>query len=174
MYGFVRQSSGHVKVYSELGVGTSVKIYLPRHYGEAAATKQAKSLASIQRGLQGEIVLVVEDDERARALSVEALRELGYTVVEASGPAQALRMLDEGQPVKLLFTDVVMPDMSGRQLADRAREKWPRLKVLYTGYTRNAIVHNGMLDPGTNLLTKPFSIEELATKIRKILDDRTQ
>ena len=84
-------------------------------------------------------------------------------------------MLDEGQRVNLLFTDVVMPDMSGRQLADRAREKWPKLKVLYTtGYTRNAIVHNGMLDPGTNLLTKPFSIEELATKIRKILDDRTE
>jgi signal transduction histidine kinase/ActR/RegA family two-component response regulator len=175
VYGFVRQSGGHVKVYSELGVGTSVKIYLPRHYGEAAAAEQAKSLASIQRGLQGEVVLVVEDDERVRALSVEALKELGYSVVEASGPSQALRMLDEGQQVNLLFTDVVMPDMSGRQLADRAREKWPKLKVLYTtGYTRNAIVHNGMLDPGTNLLTKPFSIEELAAKIRKILDDRTQ
>jgi CheY-like chemotaxis protein len=80
-------------------------------------------------------------------------------------------MLDEGQEVTLLFTDVVMPDMSGRQLADRAREKLPNLKVLYTtGYTRNAIVHNGMLDPGTNLLTKPFSIEELAAKVRKILD----
>jgi CheY-like chemotaxis protein len=83
-----------------------------------------------------------------------------------------LRMLDEGQQVNLLFTDVVMPDMSGRQLSDRAREKRPKLKVLYTtGYTRNAIVHNGMLDPGTNLLTKPFSIEELAAKIRKILDN---
>ena len=81
-------------------------------------------------------------------------------------------MLDEGQQVNLLFTDVVMPDMSGRQLADRAREKRPNLRVLYTtGYTRNAIVHNGMLDPGTNLLTKPFSIEELAAKVRKILDE---
>ena len=172
VYGFVRQSGGHVKVYSELGVGTSVKIYLPRHYGEAAAAEQAKGLASIPRGLRGEVVLVVEDDERVRALSVEALKELGYSVVEASGPSQALRMLDEGQRVNLLFTDVVMPDMSGRQLADRAREKRPNLKVLYTtGYTRNAIVHNGMLDPGTNLLTKPFSIEELAAKVRKILDD---
>ena len=81
-------------------------------------------------------------------------------------------MLDEGQQVTLLFTDVVMPDMSGRQLADRALGKRPNLKVLYTtGYTRNAIVHNGMLDPGTNLLTKPFSIEELAAKVRKILDE---
>ncbi len=173
VYGFVRQSGGHVKIYSEPGVGTSVKIYLPRLYGEAAATEQAKRLATVHRGLRSEIILVVEDEERVRALSVEALRELGYGVVEASDPSQALRMLDEGQQVTLLFTDVVMPDMSGRQLADRARRKWPNLKVLYTtGYTRNAIVHNGMLDPGTNLLTKPFSIEELAGKIRKILDER--
>ena len=172
VYGFVRQSGGHVKIYSELGVGTSVKIYLPRLYGEAAATEQAKRLATVHRGLRSEIILVVEDEERVRALSVEALRELGYSVVEASGPRQALRMLDEGQQVTLLFTDVVMPDMSGRQLADRARGKRPNLKVLYTtGYTRNAIVHNGMLDPGTNLLTKPFSIEELAGKVRKILDE---
>ena len=172
VYGFVRQSGGHVKIYSELGVGTSVKIYLPRLYGEAAATEQAKRLATVHRGLRSEIILVVEDEERVRALSVEALRELGYGVVEASGPSQALHMLDEGQQVTLLFTDVVMPDMSGRQLADRARGKRPNLKVLYTtGYTRNAIVHNGMLDPGTNLLTKPFSIEELAGKIRKILDE---
>ncbi len=172
VYGFVRQSGGHVKVYSELGVGTSVKIYLPRHYGAAAAAEQAKAIASIPRGLLGEVVLVVEDEERVRALSIEALRELGYSVVEASGPSQALRMLEEGQQVDLLFTDVVMPDMSGRQLADRAQEKRPDLRVLYTtGYTRNAIVHNGMLDPGTNLLTKPFSIEELAAKVRKILDE---
>jgi signal transduction histidine kinase/CheY-like chemotaxis protein len=172
VYGFVRQSGGHVRIYSEPGVGTSVKIYLPRLYGEAAATEQAKRLATVHRGLRSEIILVVEDEERVRALSVEALRELGYGVVEASDPSQALRMLDEGQQVTLLFTDVVMPEMSGRQLADRARRKRPDLKVLYTtGYTRNAIVHNGMLDPGTNLLTKPFSIEELAGKIRKILDE---
>jgi signal transduction histidine kinase/CheY-like chemotaxis protein len=172
VYGFVRQSGGHVRIYSEPGVGTSVKIYLPRLYGEAAATEQAKRLTTVHRGLRSEIILVVEDEERVRALSVEALRELGYGVVEASDPSQALRMLDEGQQVTLLFTDVVMPEMSGRQLADRARRKRPDLKVLYTtGYTRNAIVHNGMLDPGTNLLTKPFSIEELAGKIRKILDE---
>ena len=172
VYGFVRQSGGHVKIYSELGVGTSVKIYLPRLYGEAAATEQSKRLATIHRGLRSEIILVVEDEERVRALSVEALKELGYGVVEASGPSHALRMLDEGQQVTLLFTDVVMPDMSGRQLADHALGKRPNLKVLYTtGYTRNAIVHNGMLDPGTNLLTKPFSIEELAAKVRKILDE---
>ncbi len=172
VYGFVRQSGGHVKIYSELGVGTSVKIYLPRLYGEAAATEETKRVASVHHGSRSEVVLVVEDDARVRALSVEALKELGYSVVEAASPSQALRMLDEGQQVNLLFTDVVMPDMSGRQLADRVRGIRPNLKVLYTtGYTRNAIVHNGMLDPGTNLLTKPFSIEELAAKIRKILDN---
>ncbi len=172
VYGFVRQSGGHVKIYSEIGVGTSVKIYLPRHHGEPATAEEARQVAGIHRGLRSEVVLVVEDDERVRALSVEALKELGYSVVEASGPAQALRMLDEGQEATLLFTDVVMPDMSGRELADRAREKRPGLRVLYTtGYTRNAIVHNGMLDPGTSLLTKPFSFEELAAKVRKILDD---
>jgi len=171
VYGFVRQSGGHVKMYSEVDVGTSVKVYLPRHFGGADTTGEARKLVHIHQGLHSEVVLVVEDDERVRALSVEALKELGYSVVEASGPLQALRMLDEGHHVTLLFTDVVMPDMSGRQLADLAREKRQNLRVLYTtGYTRNAIVHNGMLDPGTNLLTKPFSIEELALKIRKILD----
>lgn len=172
VYGFVRQSGGHVKIYSEVGVGTSVKVYLPRFYGEADVSEQARSLSGVHRGLNSEVVLVVEDDERVRALSVEALKELGYGVVEASGPVQALRMIDEGQEVHLLFTDVVMPDMSGRQLADLSQAKRPKLKVLYTtGYTRNAIVHNGMLDAGTNLLTKPFSLEDLAVKVRKILDE---
>jgi CheY-like chemotaxis protein len=102
---------------------------------------------------------------------VEALRELGYGVLEASGPGEALRLLADGHKVALLFTDVVMPEMSGRELADLARRNQPELKVLYTtGYTRNAIVHNGILDAGTNLLTKPFSIEELADKVRTILD----
>jgi PAS domain S-box-containing protein len=172
VYGFVRQSGGHVKIYSEIGVGTSLKIYLPRHYGEAGAIEPLKRVVGIHRGLSSEVILVVEDDERVRALSVETLKELGYSVVEASSPLQALRLLDEDQQVTLLFTDVVMPDMSGRQLADRMREKRPKLKVLYTtGYTRNAIVHNGMLDPGTNLLTKPFNLDELAAKVRKILDE---
>lgn len=171
VYGFVRQSGGHVKIYSEVSVGTSVKVYLPRYFGKPEDQKQTTQLAHAHRGIKGEVVLVVEDDDRVRSLSVEALKELGYSVVEASGPVQALRMLDEGQPVALLFTDVVMPDMSGRQLVDLAREKYPSIKVLYTtGYTRNAIVHNGMLDPGTSLLAKPFSIDDLAVKVRKILD----
>jgi len=107
-----------------------------------------------------------------RPARFEALKDLGYGVIEASGPAEALSMFEAGQKVALLFTDVVMPQMSGRELADLAREHRPDLKVLYTtGYTRNAIVHNGVLDAGTSLLTKPFSIDELAMKVRRILDE---
>lgn len=172
VYGFVRQSGGHVKIYSEVGVGTTVKIYLPRHYGETPADDARENLAATHRGLASEIVMVVEDEDRVRAVSAEALRDLGYTVLEMSGPLEALKMFDAGRKVSLLFTDVVMPEMSGRELADRARALQPDLKVLYTtGYTRNAIVHNGILDPGTNLLTKPFSIDELALKARKLLDE---
>ena len=172
VYGFVRQSGGHVKIYSELGVGTTVKIYLPRHYGETPKIEPKESVTATHRGLPSEVIMVVEDEDRVRAVSAEALRELGYTVLEASGPLEALRLFDEGTRVSLLFTDVVMPDMSGRELADHARARQADLKVLYTtGYTRNAIVHNGILDPGTSLLTKPFNIDELAVKVRKLLDD---
>jgi CheY-like chemotaxis protein len=126
----------------------------------------------MHRGLPAELVMVVEDEERVRAVSVEALKHLGYGVVEAAGPTEALRMFEAGQKVSLLFTDVVMPQLSGRDLADLARKHQPDLKVLYTtGYTRNAIVHNGVLDAGTSLLTKPFSIDELALKVRRILDE---
>ncbi|OJU03429.1 MAG: hypothetical protein BGN87_02420 [Rhizobiales bacterium 65-79] len=171
VYGFVRQSGGHVKIYSEPGIGTTVKIYLPRHYGEAVAVNTESGVKAAYGGLPSEIVLVVEDEDRVRAVSVEALKELGYGVVEASTPAEALRILEGEGEIALLFTDVVMPQMSGRELADLARTRRPGLKVLYTtGYTRNAIVHNGILDPGTNLLTKPFSVEELANKVRAILD----
>jgi PAS domain S-box-containing protein len=171
VYGFVRQSGGHVKIYSEIGVGTTVKIYLPRHYGEAQPDRPIAPQANVHRGARSEFILVVEDDERVRAISVEALRELGYSVLETASPSEALRLLDGGQPVTLLFTDVVMPEMSGRQLADLARERRPDIKILYTtGYTRNAIVHNGILDPGTSLLTKPFSVEELAEKVRRVID----
>jgi PAS domain S-box-containing protein len=172
VYGFVRQSGGHVKIYSELGVGTTVKIYLPRHYGEAPQPVSRQNPAATHRGLPSEVVMVVEDEDRVRAVSVEALRELGYTVLEAATPVEALRLFDEGTRVSLLFTDVVMPEMSGRDLADHARQRQENLKVLYTtGYTRNAIVHNGILDPGTSLLTKPFSIHDLAVKVRRLLDE---
>jgi PAS domain S-box-containing protein len=172
VYGFVRQSGGHVKIYSEVGLGTSVKVYLPRFYGDAPVRAKDPDAVAMHRGLPAELVMVVEDEERVRAVSVEALKHLGYGVVEATGPMEALRMFEAGQKVALLFTDVVMPQLSGRDLADLARKHQPDLKVLYTtGYTRNAIVHNGVLDAGTSLLTKPFSIDELALKVRKILDE---
>lgn len=171
VYGFVRQSGGHVKIYSEIGVGTTVKIYLPRHRGEVGPDPVRRPPISSYRGQKTEVVLVVEDEDRVRGVSVEALREFGYTVIGAANPREALQLLDGGLSVALLFTDVVMPGMSGHDLAVQARERLPGLKVLYTtGYTRNAIVHNGILDPGTNLLPKPFSIDELATKVREVLD----
>jgi CheY-like chemotaxis protein len=172
VYGFVRQSGGHVKIYSELGVGTTVKIYLPRFYGDAAGPVEPFDVSSAHKGMATELVMVVEDEERVRAVSVEALKDLGYSVLEVSNPVEALRLFETGQKVSLLFTDVVMPEMSGRELVDKARLLQPDLKALYTtGYTRNAIVHNGVLDAGTSLLTKPFSIDELALKVRKILDE---
>ena len=117
---------------------------------------------------------MVEDDERVRHLSVDALRELGYTTVQASDAAQALSVLTVQPQIDLLFTDVVMPEMDGRRLADRARAVRPGLKVLYTtGYTKNAIVHNGMLDAGVAFLAKPFTIDQLAAKVRQVLEAET-
>jgi len=171
VFGFVRQSGGHVKIYSEPGHGTTLKIYLPRHYGAEATAAAKREAVGLPRGSADEIVLVVEDEERVRNYSIEALREFGYTVVAAANGAEALRLIEEGQPVTLLFTDIVMPGMTGAQLAVAARKKLPSLKVLFTtGYTRNAIVHNGVLDPGTQLLAKPFGLEQLASKVRDVLD----
>lgn len=171
VFGFVRQSGGHVKIYSEVGHGTTVKIYMPRHYGAAPATQPATAHVGRMLGSQSETILVVEDDDRVRAFSGEALRELGYRVIEVQSGAAALEVLQGGEQPTLLFTDVVMPEMSGPQLAAAAQDKYPKLKVLFTtGYTRNAIVHNGVLDAGTQLLQKPFSIDQLAAKIRQVLD----
>ena len=168
---------GHVKIYSEPGHGTTVKLYLPRHHGEAAqdadAGRRSGERPSLPRA-EGEIVLVVEDDDRVRHVSVDALRELGYTVMQAPDAHQALAMLATPSRIDLLFTDVVMPDINGRQLAEQARAARPELKVLYTtGYTRNAIVHNGMLDPGVDCSPKPFTVDQLARKVRQVLDDWT-
>ncbi len=169
VFGFVRQSGGHVKIYSEIGVGTTVKIYLPRFYGDVSETEAAVPPSSYTG--QGETILLVEDEDRVRSFTAEVLRDLGYNVITASGGPEALRMLENGFKASLLFTDVVMPDMTGRQLVDAALKIAPDMKVLYaTGYTRNAVVHNGIVDPGTNFLEKPFSVEKLALKIRTILD----
>ena len=170
VFGFIRQSGGHVKIYSELGLGTTVKIYLPRSHAQAAASDRKRVEGDMSAGA-GEVVMVVEDEERVRAYSVEALKELGYAVIEATSPHDALRMIESGMPMDLLFTDVVMPEMNGRQLAERAARIRPGLKVLYTtGYTGNAALSNGLLDPGTIHLSKPFTIDQLALKVRQTLD----
>ena len=172
VFGFVRQSGGHVRIYSEVGFGTTFKIYLPRFVGVVPATVVRRSPTELRGGSPDEVILVVEDEDRLRNFTVEALRELGYTVVHAADGIEALAMIDGGQAATLLFTDIVMPGMTGRQLADTAVRKMPGLKVIYTtGYTRNAIVHNGTLDAGTNFIAKPFGIDELAAKVRNVLDE---
>jgi signal transduction histidine kinase/ActR/RegA family two-component response regulator len=173
VFGFVKQSRGHVKIYSEPGEGTVIKIYVPRHYGgDAVAGPSAAKTVDLPRAQDDEIVLVVEDEDRVRHMTVDSLRELGYTVVQASDGEQALEMLVIQPRIDLLFTDIVMPGINGRILADKARDQRPELKILYTtGYTRNAIVHNGMLDPGVSFLAKPFTLDQLAAKVRQVLDE---
>jgi PAS domain S-box-containing protein len=171
VYGFVRQSSGHVRIYSELGEGTTVKLYLPRYSG-SSRTVQTAVASNAPRAILGECILVVEDDDSLRGHAAEMLHELGYRVIKAPSGAAALSMLDSNPGIDLLFTDVVMPGtVNGRRLADEALRKQPKLKVLFTtGYTRNAIVHHGRLDPGIHLLTKPYSFQQLALKVRERLD----
>lgn len=172
VYGFVKQSGGHVKVYSELDHGTSVKIYLPRLIG-GEADEQVAQAQTIPDGEGTETILVCEDDPEVRAFSVEMLQELGYRVLEAADGPAALRIFEQQpQAIDLLFTDVVLPHgMTGTVLAERARKIRPALKVLFTtGYARNAIVHHGRLDAGVELITKPFAYADLAARVREILD----
>jgi CheY-like chemotaxis protein len=171
VYGFVKQSGGHVKIYSELGQGTTVKIYLPRYTGAGAEEDPIETSVSPE-GDSGETILVLEDDDDVRTYSVESLRELGYRVIEAHDGPSALRLLERQPRVDLLFTDVVLPGgMTGAQVAAQARELRPNLKVLFTtGYARNAIIHHGRFDKGVQLITKPFSFSDLAAKVRDVLD----
>jgi signal transduction histidine kinase len=172
VYGFVKQSGGHVKIYSEVGQGTTVRIYLPRLTTEGVA--QERKSPALAKAVAGgsERVLVVEDDEGVRGYSAEILREFGYEVLEAADGASAIRLIEAEPGLALLFTDVGLPGgLNGRQLADEARRRCPGIKVLYTtGYARNAIVHQGRLDSGVALIVKPFTYDALATKIRKVLD----
>lgn len=172
VYGFIKQSGGHVKIYSETEVGTTIKLYLPRHFGEVAVPSLGVDAGEqLPQAREGEVVLVVEDEERVRQMSVTTLEELGYRVIEAADPNRALALLDQRDRIDLLFTDVIMPDLNGRLLAEAAREKRPGLPVLYTtGYTRNAIVHNGMLDHDVAFLAKPFTMRQLAEKVRQVID----
>ncbi len=171
VYGFVKQSHGHIKVYSELGAGTTVKIYLPRLIGDAEEIRRTIA-GPIQTGDRSEIILLVEDDSLMRRLTADALHELGYTVFDADSAPNALATLDRVADVKLLFTDVVMPDINGRKLADEAVRRRPGLKVIFTtGYTANAVVHGGVLDKGVHFISKPFTLDQLAAKVRAVLDE---
>jgi CheY-like chemotaxis protein len=170
VFGFVKQSNGHIKIYSEVGQGTTIKIYLPRYYGKEEVRSDADVALPLMPSVGQECILVVEDDEGVRGLTVDALRELGYVVLPAAAAPEALTLLDKHPEIALLLTDVVMPDTNGRKLAEEATRRRPGLKVLYmTGFTRNAVVHNGMLDPGVNLIGKPFTLDQLASKVRSVL-----
>jgi PAS domain S-box-containing protein len=173
VYGFVKQSGGHVKIYSEVGQGTTVKMYLPR------ANRAEDLVVSVEAGpITGgtETILVAEDDDAVRAIVVDTLTELGYRVLKARDAASALSVVESGVPIDLLFTDVVMPGpLKSTELARRARERLPGIAVLFTsGYTENAIVHGGRLDPGVELLSKPYAREALARKLRHVLANSAQ
>ncbi|MEX1205293.1 MAG: PAS domain S-box protein [Dongiaceae bacterium] len=170
VYGFVKQSGGHLKIYSEVGHGTTMRLYLPNATALEASAEAQPLGAGLPRG--DETVLVVEDDTAVRELVVSQLAGLGYAVLQAPDGPAAEAVLEGGAAVDLLFTDIVMPGgMTGRQLADRARRRRPGLKVLFTsGYAENAVVHQGRLDPGVHLLSKPYKKLDLARKIRQVLD----
>ncbi len=173
VYGFVKQSDGYVKIYSEHGLGTTIKIYLPRLRGAALVDHVHEDSVGLALGDDREVILVVEDEPGVRQFSVDALIELGYRVLEADGAAAALQLLQQHPEIMLMFTDVVMPEMNGAKLAEAAKALRPDLKILFTtGYTRNAVVHNGKLDEGVDLIGKPFSLEALASKIRSVLEPR--
>jgi signal transduction histidine kinase/CheY-like chemotaxis protein len=173
VYGFTKQSEGHVKIYSEVGEGTTVKLYLTRHRGDEATADDSPAVQELPRGREGETVLIVEDDPDVRDYTADIVAELGYRVLSAEHGADALRLLNAHPEIRLLFTDVGLPGgMNGRQLADEALRRRPRLKVLFTtGYARNAIVHQGRLDPGVEVIFKPFTYSDVASRVRRILDN---
>lgn len=174
VYGFVKQSSGHIKIYSEVGQGTAVKIYLPRFFG----TNEANQLVDgdlLGQGEDGETILIVEDDDDVRAYLTDVVRSLGYGVAATSNGKLALDLLEQAKTrIDLMLTDVVMPGMNGRELANSATRLRPDLKVLYmTGYSRNAVAHHGRLDARLDVIQKPVTQSDLATRIRDALDRRS-
>jgi len=171
VYGFVHQSGGQVHIASEPGRGTTVRIWLQRHVGAATVAAGTLPAPAIRCGDGSETVLVVEDEDAVRVLLSGMLDELGYRVLAADGGAAALSLLGAHPEVALMITDVIMPGMNGRELADAARRRHPRLQVLYTtGYTRNVMVGDGVLERDVQLIGKPFSIDELAARVRALLD----
>jgi PAS domain S-box-containing protein len=169
IYGFTRQSNGHATIESKLGQGTSVKLYLPRHHGDVAA-EQASAVKAAEHAATGETVLVVEDEPVVRGVILEMLGEQGYRTLEAVDGPSGLRILRANERIDLLVTDVGLPGMNGRQLADQARETRPGLKILFiTGYAESAAIADGFLQPGMEMITKPFDLENLSQRIRKMV-----
>jgi PAS domain S-box-containing protein len=170
IYGFAQQSGGAVRIYSELGQGTMVCVYLPRHWGEAEQEDQLEEASAAPRG-DGETVLIVDDEPTVRMLVAEVLSDLGYQALEAEDGASGLKVLNSNARIDLLVTDVGLPGgLNGRQVADAARSVRPGLKVLFiTGYAENAVLSHGHLDPGMHVMTKPFAMDALATRIRELI-----
>lgn len=173
VYGFVRQSGGQVRIYSEVGSGTTMCLYLPRHHGASPETVASTATAKTTRERTGKTVLVVDDEPSVRMLVTEVLEEHGYGGIEASDGPSGLRVLESDARIDLLITDVGLPGgLNGRQLADAARTTRPDLKVLFiTGYAENAIIGNGQLAPGMRVLTKPFVMTTLAERIAEMIGD---
>ena len=176
VYGFIRQSNGHVTIDSTPGRGTAVKLFLPRLQGPANAEPATAPAAAPESHGAGETILVVEDEENVRNFSVEVLENAGYRVLSAENAASAAQILTSTENIDMLFTDVVLTGpMNGRALADQVQSRWPDIAVLFTtGYTRNAIIHHGRLDEGINFLGKPFTATALTQTVRKILDQGKQ
>jgi CheY-like chemotaxis protein len=170
-YGIVKQSGGHITVSSEVGKGTMFRVYLPRAEGSAEVFSKRDESNDLPRG--NETVLLVEDEPAVREIASSVLRELGYPVLEAANGNEALQIVeqDRATKIRLLVTDVIMPEMGGKELADRLKATHPEIKVLYaSGYTADAIVHHGVVDPGVVLLEKPYTSSSLARKVREVLD----
>jgi CheY-like chemotaxis protein len=173
IYGFARQSEGFVKIYSEIDKGTTVKLYLPRHRGEEQAEPDATD-AELPAAGAGETVLLVEDDVVVRGLILETLAELGYRALEAEDGPAGVRILESDARIDLLVTDIGLPGLNGRQVADRGREVRPGLKVLFmTGYAENAALASGFLDHGMEMITKPFPMDLLARRLSDIMEGRS-
>jgi PAS domain S-box-containing protein len=170
IYGFARQSEGYARIYSEEGKGTTIKLYLPRHHGAEGLSEEAAHRDSPPSAQDGEVVLVVEDEPVVRGLILEVLDELGYHAIEAADGPSGLAILQSGRRIDLLVTDIGLPGLNGRQVADGGRASRPDLKVLFmTGYAENAAMASGFLEPGMAMITKPFAMDVLAGRIREII-----
>jgi CheY-like chemotaxis protein len=169
IYGFARQSNGHVTIDSKLGQGTSVRLYLPRHHGDVGA-HHASAAKAAEQAATGETILVVEDEAVVRGVIVEMLGEQGYRTLEAPDGPSALDILHGGVRIDLLLTDVGLPGINGRQLADQVRETRPELRILFiTGYAESVAISKGFLQPGMEMITKPFDLEMLSQRVRAMI-----